>query len=223
MHTLLVLLQIVTVVVLALSVTGVLLVRRAIRRLRRNVRARIAAAGMNGAASALSRPVGGQPDAWSSPPLQPRPDRLTAATVGPLLSARAWLPGPTRAVSLMRRDLHRDLTATSRALSAARMAGRPSYELESRLALLAEHERQLQLNLQIIAAEPDHQARAQLLSAYVAQASVIRRTCANVRAAVLSEGCAYDEPALREIVDDINDAVITADLRARAHRELSGM
>lgn len=60
-----------------------------------------------------------------------------------------------------------------------------------------------------------------MLSEQAARAGLIRRTCAKVRAAVLSEGSTYNEPALRQIVDDINEAVIAVDLRARAYRELS--
>lgn len=223
MHTLLALLLVVTLVPLALGVVGALFVRRAIRRVRRSLLVRIAAARTNSPLSVWSGPTGGQPDAWSAPPLQPRPGQLTAAAAGPKLAARAWLPGPTRAVSVVRRDLHRDVAATSRALRAARKAGRPVHELESSVAMLAEHARQLQLDLQIIAAEPDREVRGQLLSAHAAHASLIRRTCANVRAAVLSDGSTYGEPALGQVVDSVNDALIRADLTARAYRELSRM
>jgi len=221
MHMLRDLLLIVILVALALSVTGALLVRRAVRRLRRTVRVRITAARSSSALPVLSRRIGAQAEVWTSPPLQPRADRRSALTVGPLLSARAWLPGPTRAVSQVRRDLHRDVTATSRALRAARKAGRPIQDLESSVAKLAGHARELQLDLWVIAAEPDRGVRAQMLPEHAARAEVIRHTCANVRAAVLSAGSTNNEPALRQIVDDINDAVSAIDLRARAYQELS--
>jgi hypothetical protein len=221
MHTLLDLLLIATLVALALSVTVALLVRRAVRRLRGTVRARIAAARANSALPVLSRPIGGPAPLWSPPPLHPGADRLSAVTGGVFLSARAWLPGPGRAVSVVRRDLHRDVVATSRVLRAAGEAGRPVHELDSSVAMLAGHARELQLDLHVIAAEPDRELRARMLAEHTARASDIRRTCASVRAAVLSAGSTYAGPALRQIVDDINDAVSAIDLRARAYQELS--
>lgn len=221
MHALLDLLVIATLVALTLSVTAALLVRRAVRWLCGTVRARIAAARANSALPVLSGPIGGPAHLWSPPPLHPRADRLSAVTRGAFLSARAWLPGPGRAVSLVRRDLHRDVVATSRVLRAAGEAGRPIHELDSSVAVLAGHARELQLDLHVIAAEPDREVRARMLSEHAARASDIRRTCASVRAAVLSAGSTYAGPALRQIVDDINDAVSAIDLRARAYHELS--
>jgi len=220
MHTLLDLLLIATLVALALSVTAALLVRRAVRRLCGTVRARIAAARANSALPVLSRPIGGPAHLWS-PSLHLRADRLSAVTGGAFLSARAWLPGPGRAVSLVRRDLHRDVVATSRVLRAAGEAGRPVHELDSGVAMLAGHARELQLDLHVIAAEPDRELRARMLSEHAARASDIRRTCASVRAAALSAGSTNAGPALRQIVDDINEAVSAIDLRARAYQELS--
>jgi hypothetical protein len=201
-------------------VTGALLAWRAVRRLRRTARIRLAAAGLNGARRAVSGLLDGLTGAWS-PPRGPDPSRLGALAGGAYVSARAWLPGQTRAVWTLCRDLDRDVASAVFAVRAAEQAGRPVQELQGCVAMLTEHARELQLDLRVIAAEPDAAARAHLLAAHADRASLIRQTCANVRTAVLSGGSVSRQPELERIVSDVNDAALAVRLRAAAYRELS--
>jgi hypothetical protein len=220
MQTMLEVLLIACLVSFALVVTGVVIAWRAVRRLRRTARVRLAAAGISTARRVASSrpdlPVG----TWS-PPHGSGPDRLSALAGGAYVSARAWLPGPARAVWVLCRDLDRDVASAVFAVRAAKQHGRPVQELEGAVAMLTEPARDVQLDLRVIAAEPDAAVRAQLLSAHAARAGLIRQTCANVRAAVLDGGSVSRQPVLERIVTDVNDAALAVRLRAAAYRELS--
>jgi hypothetical protein len=119
------------------------------------------------------------------------------------------------------RELDRDVASAVFAVRAAEQAGRPVQELQSRLAMLAEQAREVQLDLRVIATEPDAAVRADLLSAHADRAGLIRQTCARVRAAVLSGGSVSRQPVLEQIVTEVNDAALAVRLRAAAYRELS--
>jgi len=214
MQTLMQLLLVAVVVALLLAVTGVLLVRHAVRRVRRTARLWL----LDVTARRTGMWSGGQtPSALTGP----AGDALTAVTSGTALSARAWLPGPGREVAAVRRDLHRDMTGTSRAVAAGRAAGRPVHDLEWSLSRLAEQARALDVDLVIIAAEPDRIARRRLLEAHAERVTLIRRACAEVRGALLLGGSAAHDADLNAIVEDINHQVTALDLRARAYRDLS--
>jgi hypothetical protein len=220
MQTMLELFLIACLVSFALVVLGVLIAWRGVRRLRRTARIRLAALGVGAArrvvARRLDRPADARP--------QPRgsgPGRLGEFAGGTYLSARAWLPGQARAVWALCRDLDRDVASALFAVRAAEHAGRPVQELEGCLAMLSEHARDVQLDLRVIAAEPDAAVRADLLSEHAARAGLIRQACANVRAAVLSGGSVSRQPVLEQIVADVNDAALAVRLRAAAYRELS--
>jgi hypothetical protein len=219
MQTLLEVLLIACLVSFALVVIGVAVAWRAVRRLRRTARIRLAAAGISVARRAASNRLDGLARAWSPPPRTGPggPGALTGAYV----SARAWLPGPARAVWALCRDLDRDVASAVFAVRAAKQHGRPVQELEGAVAMLTEPARDVQLDLRVIAAEPDAAVRAQLLSAHAARAGLIRQTCANVRAAVLDGGSVSRQPVLERIVTDVNDAALAVRLRAAAYRELS--
>jgi hypothetical protein len=216
MQTLLEVLLITCLVAFALVVVGVLLAWRAVRRLRSTARIRLAAAGISACRAASNRLVG----AWS-PPGGSGPDRLGAMAGGAYVAARAWLPGSARAVWMLCRDLDRDVASAVFAVRAAHHADRPVQELEDCVARLSEHAREVQVDLRVIAAEPDAAVRAQLLSAHAARVSLIRQTCANVRSAVLSGGSVARQPVLERLVTDVNDAATAVRLRAAAYRELS--
>jgi len=218
MQTLMQLLLIAAVVALLLAVTGVLLVRHAVRRVRRTARLWL----LDVTARRAGMWSGGQVRASTPSELSgPAGDALTAITSGTALSARAWLPGPGREVAAVRRDLHRDMTGTSRAVAAGRAAGRPVHDLEWSLSRLAEQARALDVDLVIIAAEPDRIARRRLLEAHAERVTLIRRACAEVRGALLLGGSAANDADLNAIVEDINHQVTALDLRARAYRDLS--
>jgi hypothetical protein len=119
------------------------------------------------------------------------------------------------------RDLDRDVASAAFAVRAAEQAGRPVHEFDGCVAMLTEHAREVQLDLRVIAAEPDAAVRARLLSEHAARAGLIRQTCANVRAAVLSGGSVSRQSVLERIVADVNDAALAVRLRADAYRELS--
>ena len=219
MRTLLDWLLVASVLSLVGGVGVALVIRRAVRRLRRAVRARIGAARTM---SVGSRPADRHVGAENLAPLRVAADLVAFRAQGPALSTRAYLPGPVGAVCRVRRDLHREVASTSRVVRAARRAGRPADELDSCVAELVGQAKQLDLDLQIIAAEPDRSVRAQTLSAHTARAMVIQRTCAQVRSSVLAQGSGSNHSTLQRIVEDVDDAVTAADLRVQAYRELSG-
>jgi hypothetical protein len=220
MQTLLELLLITCLVSFGLVVIGVLIAWRAVRRLRRTASIRLAAAGIGVVRRAAAIRLDGPAGAWS-PPRGPGPDRLSAFADGAYVATRAWLPGPARAVWGLSRDLDRDVASAVFAVRAAERAGRPVQELQGCVATLTEHARDLQLDLRVIAAEPDPTVRDQLLSAHTARASLIRQTCANVRSAVLSGGSISRQPELERTVTDVNDAALAVRLRAAAYRDLT--
>lgn len=219
MQTLMQLLLIAVVVALLLAVTGVLLVRHALRRVRRTTRLWLYDVTARRASMSWSRPpvTGPNQVALSGPAGQ----ALTAVTASTALSARALLPGPGREVAQVRRDLHRDVSGTCRAVAAGRAAGRPVHDLEWSLTRLAEQARALDVDLVIISAEPDRVARRRLLEAHSERVALIRQACGEVRGAVLVGGSAAGVHDLNAIVTDINHQVMALDLRARAYRDLS--
>lgn len=221
MRTLLYLLLLAALLALVGSVGVALLIRHAVRRLRRAARVRIGQARTRAAGG--RRATDQQVRARNVSQLHSVAHRVTTCTRGSVLSTRAHLPGAGGAVHRVRRDLHRDVTATSRALRASHRGGRPVDGLDSCVAALVEQAQELQLNLQIVAVEPDRSVRARTLAAHADRAALIRRTCAQVRAAVLEEGSGSNEATLQRIVEDVNDAVMAASERARAYRELSSL
>ena len=220
MQTMLEVLLITCLVSFAVVVMGVAIAWRAVRRLRRTARVRLAAAGISAARRAASSRLDAPVGAWS-PPRGSGPDRLSTVVGGAYVAARAWLPGPARAVWVLCRDLDRDIASAVFAVRAAKQAGRSVQELEGCVAMLTQHARDVQSDLRVIAAEPDAAVRAHLLSAHTAQASLIRQTCANVRAAVLDGGSVSRQLDLERIVTDVNDAALAVRLRAAAYHELS--
>jgi hypothetical protein len=218
MRTLAELMLISVLVVLGVSAIAAVLIRRAVRRLRRNPFVRVAhEAGQRLRSYAAYRPVG---DGRSPRRLAP-PGYGGEVVAASVLLARSWLPGPAADVTRVRLALQRDVTATWRSVRAARSAGRPVHEFERRMTTLAAHAEALQVDLQIIAAEPDSSAKARLLVAPLERADLIRHGCAQIRAGLLEHGSAATEPALHRLVDDINEAATGARLRASAFEELS--
>lgn len=200
------------------GVGGALLIRHVVRRLGRVARARIGAART---ASAGYRPADRPVGPGNRSPFRGAAGLITARAQGPALSISAYLPGAAGAVYQVRRDLHRDVTTTSRVVRSARRAGRPVDGLETSVAALARQAQELQLDLRIIAAEPDRDVQARTLAAHTARAALIQRTCAQVRTAVLAQGSGSNESTLQRTVEDVDDAVTAADLRVRAYQELS--
>jgi hypothetical protein len=221
MNGLLDLFAIIALTALAVTAIGVVLIRRILRRLCRTLRARIGAVSTRTPYAVASQPAGGRRYIWSASASPLAVDRLAVSSIGPVLAVGAWLPGRDRAIWKVRRDLHRDISGTTRLLRAARQSGRPLPELERGVAMLARHERALQLDLQVIAAELDRTEQSRLLRAHAERKALIRNTCADVRAAVLCEGSSSNQAALHRIVADIQDALTAAHFRGRAYQDLS--
>lgn len=208
---------------LAFAVTTVVVIRHAIRRLRdlrHALRARMGAVAGPRGPSQPSRRASGVAIASGSSKVRHAADTLLA---GAAVQARASLPGPGQEVGQIRRDLRRDLAATARCISAGLAAGRPIHSLETILGRLSECARALEVDLTVIAAEPDRAVRRRLLAAQREPTDLLRRACAQVRRGVMIGGSTTTEPLLSDVVADLNDEVIALELRAQAYHELAGM
>ncbi|MCW2524012.1 MAG: hypothetical protein JWO63_2347 [Frankiales bacterium] len=210
MRTLLDLLLAATMLVAVGCVIVALLIRRATRRLRRAAWALLA----------WRRPTDRRLGGWKLSPLAVG-DFLAARAQGPAMTTRALLPGAAGTVWRVRRDLRREVTAAAQALRLSRRAGRPVDGLDGSVAALARQAQDLDLDLRLIAAEPDRRVRARMLAGHAARAKLIQRTCAQVRTALLAEGSASNETTLQRVVEEAGDAVSAAQSRARAYRDLS--
>lgn len=154
-----------------------------------------------------------------------RPTRQPARSLLPgrgLVEIRAWLPGPARQVTAIRRDLGRDVAAAVRAVQAGRTAGRPVEELVPLTARLRRAAAELDLDLSVIAAEPDAIGRGDLLAAERERIAVLRRSCSQLRRAVLLAGSATSGAQLPQLVDEVDDELVRLGLWAQAHAELLG-
>ena len=150
-----------------------------------------------------------------------QPARLLLPGRG-LVEIRAWLPGPARQVTAIRRDLGRDVAAAVRAVQAGRAAGRPVEELVPLTARLRRAAAELDLDLSVIAAEPDEIGREDLLAAERERIAVLRRSCSQLRRAVLLAGSATSGAQLPQLVDEVDDELVRLGLWAQAHAELLG-
>lgn len=134
---------------------------------------------------------------------------------------RAASPGAGRAVAIVRRDLRRDVTGAVRAVDVGRRAGRPVEALGAIARRLDEQAKVLDVDLAVLAAEPDPRTRRRLLAAQEGRISLLRRACGEVRRGVLLAGTTTTAPLLASMVDDLNDEIILLGLRARAYAELT--
>lgn len=139
-----------------------------------------------------------------------------------LVEVWAWLPGPARQVTAIRRDLRRDVAAAVRAVQAGRAAGRPVQELVPLTGRLRRAAAELDLDLSVIAAEPDGAGRGDLLAAERERIAVLRRSCSQLRRAVLLAGSATSGAQLPRLVDEVDDELVRLCLWAQAHAELLG-
>ena len=139
-----------------------------------------------------------------------------------LVLVRAWLPGPARQVSALRRDLGRDVAAAVRAVRAGRTAGRPVQELVPLTARLRRAAAELYLDLSVIAAETDPADRGALLAAERERIAVLGRTCSQLRRAVLLAGSATSGAQLSRLVGEVDDELVRLGLWVQAHDELLG-
>ncbi|MCU1593754.1 MAG: hypothetical protein JWO12_1146 [Frankiales bacterium] len=218
MSTLLHLLLWTLVTVATPTVVAALTVRWAWRRTRRAVLSRLQQLGVRATRPLrLSAPLAGSrllPAAGTS---------LTRSLSAPMrVRARAAVPGPGREVAVVRRALRADVAGADRSVSTGRQAGRPVEGLGSIVRRLREQAHVLDVDLAVIASEPDRRVRQQLLRTQDGRVLLLRRACAEVRRGVLLAGSATTAPLLSSMVDDLNDEVIALGLRARAYAELTG-
>ncbi|MCW2599764.1 MAG: hypothetical protein JWM02_1593 [Frankiales bacterium] len=150
---------------------------------------------------------------WSAP-LPPARSRV--------VTLQAWLPGRARPVAALRRDLHRDVHGAVRAVEVGLEAGRPVRPLAAIGTRLQRTAFDLDVDLAVIAAEPDLTRRRALLDEQADRIQALRHACAQVRRGVLLAGSATTGPLLPVVMGDINDEVVRLDLWAKAHRELQG-
>ncbi len=134
---------------------------------------------------------------------------------------RATLPGSTLDVATLRRELRDDLRGAASAVEAGRRARRPVDGLSAVLPRLVEQARALDLDLRVVASEPDRARRRQLLAVQADRVRVLRVACAEVRRGVLLAGSATPAPLLPQLMEDVEDEVTALGLRARAYEELA--
>lgn len=137
-------------------------------------------------------------------------------------SARAVIPGPAQAVYAMRERVRRELTSARDALGAARAAGRPTGAFEPSLARLVQTANQLDLDLAIIAGEPDHRAREALLAEQRERLEQFARACHQVRRGAVLAGGPDADGTLARTATELAEEVERLRLRAQAFRDLSG-
>lgn len=213
MSTVLELLLLGALLTLAGVTAAVLSVRWAVRRARRMLRARL-----SNALGALHSRRAGLPTSWTTV----RPSQAHSAFAAGV-RARACLPGPAQQVALVRRGLARDVAGTARAVQAGQQAGRPVQGLAGVVRRLYEPARALDVDLAVIAAEPDPDARQGLLAAQSERLELLRHTCAQVRHGVLLAGSPSAGPLLRTLTGELNDELVALGLRAQAHQELAAL
>lgn len=135
---------------------------------------------------------------------------------------QAAVPGPGREVAVVRRDLRADIAGADRAVSTGGKAGRPVEGLDNIVRRLREQAWALDVDLALIASEPDRRTRRHLLAAQTDRVVLLRRACGEVRRGVLIAGSANTAPLLHSTVEELNEEVTALALRARAYAELSG-
>lgn len=159
------------------------------------------------------------------PRVGPRPG--AAAVLGlagrsvPALTVRASLPGRSRQVARVRLALRDDVRGAGQALSMGQQAQRPVEGLHTVMQQLREQARALDVDLSVIAREPDRRIRRELLAAQQDRLMPLSRACGEVRRAVLLSGSLSTAPLLRSIESDLEDEVTALALRVEAMAELT--
>jgi hypothetical protein len=147
---------------------------------------------------------------------------LRAVTGRHVVAAQSRLPGSSRAAAAVRRDLDRDLRGAAQAVAAGLAAGRPVEPLRTITIRLRRTAADIDVDLAVIAAEPDPVVQRQLLAEQAERVASVRRACAQVRRGVLLAGSATTGPLLDQVVEELGDEIIRLGLWAQAHRELHG-
>lgn len=135
--------------------------------------------------------------------------------------ATELMPGPGRAVAVLRRDLRRDVVGTEQAVQIGLAAGRPVHPLVGIVERLAQHAAALDVDLAVIATEPTASRRRRLLGAQRERVEVVHRALGQVRQGVLVSGVAVDEAVPAPVLADLDRELTTLRFRAEAYQELA--
>jgi hypothetical protein len=133
---------------------------------------------------------------------------------------QSWVPGPTRPINGARLALQRDVMAATEAVGAGRKAARPVAQLRGPARVLRQAAADLDLDLAVIAGEPDSGARTALFDAQRERIETVHRVCRQLRNGVLL--AAGDAGGVRVSVlsAELNDELELLRFRAIAYRDL---
>lgn len=123
-------------------------------------------------------------------------------------------------LSRVRSALRTEVTATVRGVVAAERAGRPVGQLPALARRVREHARAVDVDLALVAAEPDRQVRMQLLQGQATRLAELRHACAQLRAGTAASGGAVSSP-MTDLAADLEHEVTGRRLFAQAHTELT--
>lgn len=136
-------------------------------------------------------------------------------------TARAAIPGPVQPVYALRDRVRRELTSALGALSAARAAGRPVTSLTASTTRLENAARQLDLDLAIIAGEPDPQVRAGMLAEQAKRIETFAHACAQLRRGAVLAGGTDTDGALDSAARELSEEIDRLRFRAEAYQDLN--
>jgi hypothetical protein len=190
---------------------GVSLAVYLLRRLGRGLRRSLTRPGRSPASGSWTAGRGG-------PSLEPRIANRAAAG---LLRARCWVPTRTRRIDVLRLQLRHDLDTACSAVQAGLRVGRPVEQLLPICRDLRHAATQLDVDLQITAAESDAAYREAMLECQAEKRDTFIQACAQLRRAVLVAGDPTADPLLARAVNDLHDEMDLLRLRAEAYRELA--
>jgi hypothetical protein len=137
------------------------------------------------------------------------------------LQARCLLPTRTRRIDLLRLELRKDIDTACGVVDAGLRAGRPLEQLQPACRYLHQAAAEVDLDLLVIAAEPDPVHREAMLGGLAERRRMLTEACAQLRHAVLLAGDPAADPLLAQTVEDLRDEMNLLRLRAEAYRELA--
>ncbi|GAC1610771.1 MAG: hypothetical protein NVS3B26_19420 [Mycobacteriales bacterium] len=137
------------------------------------------------------------------------------------LRSRALLPGAQHDIDRLRQALRADVNGAVRAIRAGEQAGRPLLGLGTVAGRLEEQARALDVDLAVLAAEPDRDIRRTLLARHSDRVASLRHDCRQLRHGVVLAGGSTPASIPSAVTSELNDEIIALSLRAQAFQELS--
>lgn len=144
-----------------------------------------------------------------------RPGRAQVAG----LRLRGLVPGPQQELAALRSGLRRDVSGTVAAVGSAARGGRPLPQLVGLARQVQEHARALDVDLAVLAAEPDTAVRQHLLQRQAGRIAELRAACAQLREGVLVAGTLHG--SLPGLHAELAEELAGLRLQAQAYDELS--